>query len=375
MVPKRIVLACLFLLLCSGLAKEAAKYCVDNEYTKGKWIYNNDSALHKNFICCQTTNNDYMQPICVPNLERKGFVGSSEGYMLFHDDVCSCDREDGTRFKVSERERYQWKPSTCRLLEWDAVQFCKLLGDRKMLFLGDSNNEQSAITLVNMINDADEVCSENIRFMWIPHLELSTLTSEEMIDLKKDFPDFIIASAGSHFHEDSGKEDFKAAFDQFVTTVIDIHSQSVSTHNKAAKQRKFHFIWKTNNPPHYECKKYTEPTTERVPFLHSMNPQSKWDWLDSYDEYARNATISLVTSSGSSSGGSGSSGIKTPPTSSGSSVPQMIYLDMSPLLYRPDAHPKDDCLHYCAPGPLDLFPRLLLQRLYGLESSGNKRNS
>ena len=360
MFSKRVVAFKAFLLIISsrwygGLAKEAAKYCVDNEYTDGKWVYNNDSALNKNFICCQSTNNDYMQPICVPNLERKGFVGSSEGYMLFHDDVCSCDREEGTRFKISKRERYQWKPSTCTLLEWDATQFCDLLGNRKILFLGDSSNGHSAITLINMINDANEICSENIRFISTPLLEPSVLTPTDIADLKKDFPDFVIASAGHHFHEDSGKEDFNAAFDLFVSTLVDIHSQFVA-HTKAAKQRKFHFIWKSINPPHIHCNKYPEPTTERVPFLHSMDPLCKWDWFDSYDDHARNATVGTATATTSSTV---------------STAPQMLYLDMSPLLYRPDAHPRDDCLHYCAPGPLDLFPRLLLQRLYGLESSAN----
>lgn len=297
-----------------------------------------------------------MQPICVPNLERRGFVGSSEGYMLFHDDVCSCDRDQGTRFKVSERERYQWTPSECTLLEWDASQFCELLGDRKILFLGDSSNGHSAVTLINMINDADEVCSENIRFVSMPLLELSVLSAADVTELKKDFPDFIIASAGHHFHEDSGKEDFKAAFDLFVETLTDYQSQFART--KAGKQRRSYFIWKSINPPHIHCNKYSAPTTERVPFLHSMDPQCKWDWFDWYDEYARNVTTL--------SGHSSSSGV------SASSAPQMSYLDMSPLLYRPDAHPKEDCLHYCAPGPLDLFSRLLLHRLHILLSQNHK---
>lgn len=359
----------IFVLSCQWFGssgKEAVKYCLDNEYTVGKWIYNNDSSLTKNFICCQATNNDYMQPLCVPNLEKKGFVGSSEGYMLFHDDVCSCDREQGTRFKLSERERYQWSPSTCTLLEWDAAQFCEILGDRKILFLGDSSNGHSAITLVNMINDADEICSENIQFISMPLLGLSILSPTDITDLKKEFPEFIIASAGHHFHEDTGKEDFNNAFDKFISTLVDLHSQS--THTKGAKKHPFHFMWKSINPPHIHCNKYPEPTTERVPFLHSMDPQCKWDWFDTYDEHARNATVA-DSISGSSTAFTTASTTATVGAASG---PRMSYIDMSPLLYRPDAHPKDDCLHYCAPGPLDIFPRLLLQRLYNLESKPSR---
>ena len=47
-------------------------------------------------------------------------------------------------------------------------------------------------------------------------------------------------------------------------------------------------------------------------------------------------------------------------------------LDMAPLYMRGDAHVgfakafrgDPDCLHYCIPGPVDLFPVLLQQMLY-----------
>ena len=29
-------------------------------------------------------------------------------------------------------------------------------------------------------------------------------------------------------------------------------------------------------------------------------------------------------------------------------------LDMGALYYRPDAHPGEDCLHFCLPGPIDI---------------------
>ena len=38
-------------------------------------------------------------------------------------------------------------------------------------------------------------------------------------------------------------------------------------------------------------------------------------------------------------------------------------IDMSPLYQRPDAHALDDCLHFCTPGPLDLFGELLMAAL------------
>lgn len=38
-------------------------------------------------------------------------------------------------------------------------------------------------------------------------------------------------------------------------------------------------------------------------------------------------------------------------------------IDMSPLYYRIDAHAIGDCLHYCIPGPLNLFAILLFNIL------------
>ena len=53
-------------------------------------------------------------------------------------------------------------------------------------------------------------------------------------------------------------------------------------------------------------------------------------------------------------------------------------LDMAPLYLRPDAHPSMnkvlmhkltdyDCLHYCLPGPLDIFAQILLTMLLNQE--------
>lgn len=45
-------------------------------------------------------------------------------------------------------------------------------------------------------------------------------------------------------------------------------------------------------------------------------------------------------------------------------------IDLTPLYLRPDAHvkgKKDDCLHFCMPGPLDLFSIILQQMLYNKE--------
>jgi len=99
------------------------------------------------------------------------------------------------------------------------------------------------------------------------------------------------------------------------------------------------FLWKTQNPGHYNCDLNKEPFNVT---RSSPNEADKYHWnvhVD-FDEYARNHSKAF-----------------------GFEV-----VDMKPLYLRPDSHPGDeDCLHYCMPGPLDLFPVLLLQMLHNRE--------
>ena len=45
------------------------------------------------------------------------------------------------------RDEYEWHGDTCQLVEWDPVAFCRLLGSRRLLFVGDSTMGQAAAAL------------------------------------------------------------------------------------------------------------------------------------------------------------------------------------------------------------------------------------
>lgn len=104
-------------------------------------------------------------------------------------------------------------------------------------------------------------------------------------------------------------------------------------------------IWKTQNPAHVRCDEATEP----FPWGHTyeeadVEKMKKFDWHlhRQFDSLARHLLSPI--------------GVRV--------------VDMSPLYLRPDAHifgAKHDCLHYCQPGPLNLFSQLLLQLLYNHE--------
>ena len=100
------------------------------------------------------------------------------------------------------------------------------------------------------------------------------------------------------------------------------------------------FVWKTQNPGSSNCDNFKAPTkTNGYPIPDENDPYT-WNNFPLFDKYIRNNAQRY--------------GFKL--------------LDMSPLYYRPDAHVGGfDCLHFCMPGPVDLFSILLLQMLYNGE--------
>jgi hypothetical protein len=103
------------------------------------------------------------------------------------------------------------------------------------------------------------------------------------------------------------------------------------------------FVWKTQNPAHFQCGDYTAPTVGNTGYPIPPNlDKYHWNALPDYDKYIR-SNLSVARY-----------GFKI--------------LDMSPLYYRADAHTGGgDCLHFCMPGPVDLFAILLFQMLYNGE--------
>ena len=90
----------------------------------------------------------WMSRIC--EIEEDHICWSRKGNPSYSTSVgrgCSCDINLG-RHQLHLRERFYWQPHNCRLLEWNATQFCDFLGDRTISMIGDSTMEQIAATLV-----------------------------------------------------------------------------------------------------------------------------------------------------------------------------------------------------------------------------------
>ena len=102
-------------------------------------------------------------------------------------------------------------------------------------------------------------------------------------------------------------------------------------------------IWKSVNPPHLDCTTHTGgPIAGRDVYNRPGDVSDKYGHanVEVLDTFWRGVIASGRTF--------------------------FKLLDMRPLYQRPDAHVRganNDCLHYCQPGALDIFSRLLLQML------------
>ncbi len=106
----------------------------------------------------------------------------------------------------------------------------------------------------------------------------------------------------------------------------------------AALNRTVSIFFRTMNPGHHSCDEHVEPFKNVNDFRLVPNDEDKYHW-NLHIEFDQLAQFYK-------------------------SILNISVINMKPLYLRPDAHPgRGDCLHFCTPGPLDLFPRLLQNEL------------
>lgn len=311
-----------------GVVRE---FCSDNGHIIGRWKAIPEHVhVEKSFHCCTWDNNDFLHDTTrcgdtsmYPG-HLHGYRGSDEHMTQGGDAGCTCDAQQ-SRYGANARERYFWRPTHCKLHRWNATLFCELLGNRTVLLVGDSAMEQTAATLMSMITNQQGGCSSQIimgRNDFLVYALKNSRTMEEFVQIFN--PDICVINAGAHMH-DWG--DMAFVFQHLPPVMQRMHAMR----NGAIK-----FVWKTNNPGHVHCEDYSAPT-EGYSKPPSDEDKYQWGLHPMFDEMARNNSVTL--------------GYKV--------------LDMSPLYLRPDAHIPGgkDCLHFCIPGPLDLFAQLMLQML------------
>jgi hypothetical protein len=351
-----------------------SEYCQGTEYVNGKWIYTYDDSLNiepqankkKSFVCCGWDTRDWADSAltnsCYPELfYHEEYTGNDNtnhlNLMHIGGHACTCDEIRKTRLTVSAREKWDWKPTNCKLRPWNATQFCEVLGERKILLVGDSTMQQTAGTLMAMIQSyvPRPLCSSHIIFGRSDQLFYEDIKSY----VDKYNPDFTIISAGPHYYLPTLYYDTMHSTLNYIryyqNQTYEINDKSDNTEREdlaarfvtsVAEKRKpsNRFIWKTINPAHTNCDNF--PNATQFYFPPSKDDPFAWAHFHLYDKIMLKMTKEY----------------------------DLDVIDMRPLYFRPDGHPgRDawewvrksggDCLHYCTPGPVDLFSVLMLNYL------------
>lgn len=279
--------------------------CTNNRYKTGAWKKRSD--LHnatKSFHCCgiEWSGDDYLHDTKTCGTERGNWNferGNTQHETHTTGYACTCDIAEG-RYTVNSIERYEWVPQFCSLLKWNATQFCDLLGNRTILFVGDSTMHQSATTVMSMVTRGGGRCANQLVSGKSYLLFFATENTTDMFSLVREVqPDICIMTAGPHC-EDLG----------------DIYSVLENVKNEMPQLREWSprtkYVWKTNNPGHTDCKNYTKPLA--VPVVNDHDVYNYHNF-PAYDKAAYEYA--------------GREGWRV--------------IDMSPLYLRPDAH--SDCMH------------------------------
>jgi hypothetical protein len=298
----------------------------DGEHAIGKWV--NGTRVKKTYYCCGWDSRDNMVNPTVCGWSPRGDEHLMYGHQTWLTQTgghaSSCDKRDGTRDTVTQRERYEWKPMLCDLLAWNASQFCELVGNRTFLFLGDSTMHQTAAGLMSQLTSDGEICAEQLAVARINELDPVSLPMDFVTKVN---PDVVVLNVGAHF----------MTMDGFMKDLQALHPLVEQIRTQSENVKNVTLLWKTMNPPHVNCSAESGgPLNTNWPYKedHGNGDHYNWYILAEQDVIAKRLARSL--------------GMKV--------------VDMSPLYKRQDAH--SDCLHFCLPGPTDLFQILLLNMMY-----------
>lgn len=314
-------------------------FCTANDHVKGSWKRIENAT--RSFQCTFATKNDFY---------KHGKLNESTTVK----EGCECDQYMSP-FDADERLKYEWVPDNCKMREWNSFRFCNLLGNRTILFIGDSTMEQTAATVMSMISNAGASCAPQLLYGRSNYFvyDVKEVDRQWWHYYEENPSDIVVLTAGAWF-ADFG--DLNWALGYVNKTIERWRSTETS---KKSDVKVPTIFWKTQNPGHVFCDDFHFPISAMQEKMMNLTEDAHgwkfhWELFPQFDAIARQYFPSIGV------------GI----------------IDMSPLYLRPDAHVgklgtyhrfemkndfKTDCLHYCVPGPLDIFATLLYQTLHDMK--------
>jgi hypothetical protein len=319
--------------------KRTAAMCSDNAHTMGEWVFNASR---------------------LPPYPSVGLV------------LGSCQRGwEAGHGRGSQRPetKYQWKPESCELIPFSEELFCKALRGRDILFAGDSLTDHwhaSLLYLLGVSRGRDiyrregtgkkcvehKICSryyKDGRALYFVNNQLleQTFTKGKNRNWWKRLPAFgiLVLNSGSWMRYPNDK----------TREVTDELWKEHMLHARRIVRALFNgtVIWRTAYQGHPDCWNYDEP-------LKAELSSADFPTVDPYRRYRWDAIPGrnvFVTELWREAGGHILD--VTRPT------------NLMPLGHLGKNHPQfashnaTDCLHYCAPGPYDLWSQLLMNLLLG----------
>ena len=294
----------------------------------GKWVRDQDNETHVFAapILCSWDSNSFLQ-----NPKDCGTESMVPTYQFFW------GRNDSKLVQMGGNahrchnffDHYMWESKNFNQSEWNATKTCRLLGNRRVLMIGDSTMQQAAATLMNAVFPAK--CQTQMAFAssdtLFGNISIGNLArGRNWIDLVAEIkPEIVVINTGAHI---KGRLNYTVLIDAVLSEI------------KALGEWMPHVkvIWRTIHPA--GCTAEPELTFSPLKFARQWNWDTYRGYYHQWDEFFSRdlETISKLQHLG---------------------IP---FIDMRMLYSRSDAHPSGDCLHTCAPGPLDLFA-VLFQKL------------
>ena len=246
--------------------------CTGTSHNIGSWVKSTEFRK-KSFGCCFAGKRI---PIAEPpDRCHRGNALNVTGDVYFEKQMfppmgagCYCLARDMVdagvgRDYVTEVEKYDWMPSNCTLLHWNASLFCEALNNRTILFAGDSTMAQSAVTVMSLLVQAgphDGHCLPKLNYKQVDRLVampgklLGRSTDTLLPMISKYAPDILIFSVGPHLFKGYqeqlhllGKSSFLFNFEEKLNTMFSLINQKFS---------KLSMWFRTEHPryPHIFCR-------------------------------------------------------------------------------------------------------------------------
>jgi hypothetical protein len=272
----------------------------------------------------------------------------------------------GAHPRLLESMGWVWTPNTCRLREFDSQHFNELLGGRSLVFIGDSisncmadslrflgvDNKQTRFDLFAGYMDGPGRNGENKHVppssddpLYVEKLSklLHTPWLEKLREFDVKSTDILIVNKGAH-----GNMENLSAYQALAHRVSKLHPGQV--------------LWRTTIQGHKDCQNFDGPI-QNLSEDKLKELASSYNWA-TFKERNNRAIKAFSEEMRGRFGVVDTSMFENRPDGHISQVFRDSTDNTNAAKYL-----KNDCLHYCTPGPIDTWNYLLYHVLVAMGST------